>query len=48
LSRFIVKKRQANLLQIILALGAASRFPRGLHRWKKQGHQHADNGDHDQ
>jgi hypothetical protein len=38
--------RQAELLEVVLALDAAGRFARGLHRRQEQGHENADDGDH--
>ena len=39
---------QADLLQVVLAGGAAGGFAGGLHRRQQQRDQHADDGDHDQ
>ncbi len=44
----VVVHPQGNLLQVVRALGAASRLSGALHRRKEQRDQHADDGDHDQ
>ena len=44
----VVVARQANLLEIVDALGAASRFASALHGGQQQGDQNGDDGDHDE
>lgn len=44
--RMKVMDRQANLPQVILALGGSSGFARGIDRRQQQCHQEADDGDH--
>ena len=43
-----VVNRQADVLEIVAALGAAGRLARRLNRRQQQGHQDADDRDHDQ
>jgi hypothetical protein len=40
--------RQADLLEVIAALGAAGRFAGRLHGRQEQSHEHADDRDHHQ
>jgi hypothetical protein len=44
----IVMKGNAELLEIIAALGSPGRFPRRLHRGQQQRHEDADDGNYDQ
>ena len=44
----VVVDRQSQLLEVVGALHAAGRLAGGLHRRQEQGHQDADNGDHDE
>ena len=41
----VVVDRQADLLEVVLALGASGRFARRLHGRQQQSDQHADDGD---
>ncbi len=47
-SAFVVDQRQADILEVVLALGAPCRFPRGLHCRQQQGDEHRDNRDDNQ
>src|SRR4029453_4930135 len=44
----VIVEGQPDLLQIVLALGAAGRLPRLLHGRQQERDEHADDGDHDQ
>ncbi|OYV85460.1 MAG: hypothetical protein B7Z73_13535 [Planctomycetia bacterium 21-64-5] len=44
--RMIVGQRQADLLEVIVAVGAARGFAGGLHRRQQQRDQQTDDGDH--
>jgi hypothetical protein len=44
----VVVQRQPELLHVVVALGAARRFPRGLDRGKQESHQDPDDGNHHQ
>ena len=44
----VVVQRQSQLLEIVLALAAASGLAGGLHGRQKQRHQNGDDGNHDQ
>ena len=39
---------QPDLFEMVLALHPAGRLSSGLHRWQKQGDEHADNGNDDE
>jgi hypothetical protein len=41
-------QRDPELMQIVLARGAAGRFAGGLHGRQQERHEHANDGDHDQ
>ena len=47
-SVLVVEQREADLLQVVDALGSASRLASRLHRGQEQGDQDRDDGDHDQ
>jgi hypothetical protein len=44
----MILKRQTELLQVVLALHAPSRFARGLHRWEQQCNQDTDDRNYHQ
>jgi hypothetical protein len=43
-----IKHRNANLLEIVLALRSSRRFARCLYRWQQQSNQYANDRDYDE
>jgi hypothetical protein len=44
----MIVDRQSDLLEIVLALGTAARFPRGLNRGEQERHENANDRNDDQ